>query len=67
MDHPTAVKVVHCTENLNQQLCDMSLCVQLSDRAQTQVCSDQLQDVTDCHDVAIRCAEYFTKNVFGSS
>lgn len=61
VDHPTAVKVVRCTENLNQQLCNMILCVQFSNRAQTQVCSDQLQDVTDCHNVAVRV------HAFGSS
>lgn len=38
VDHSTAVKVVDCTQNLNQQLCNMSLCVQISNRAQTQVC-----------------------------
>lgn len=35
MDDPTAVEVVDCAENLDKQVRDMSLCVQISDRAQT--------------------------------
>ena len=36
MDDPAAVEVVDCAQDLNQQLCHMSLCVQISERAQMQ-------------------------------
>ena len=35
MDDPTAVEVVDCAKNLDKQVPDMSLCVQISERAQT--------------------------------
>ena len=36
VDHPAAVQVVDCAQNLDQQLCNMILCVRISTRAQTQ-------------------------------
>ena len=38
VDDSTAVKVVDCAEDLNQQLADMSLCVQISEDTYRQVC-----------------------------
>lgn len=32
----TAVEVVNCAQNLNQQLANMTLCVQIPERARTQ-------------------------------
>ena len=32
VDDSTAVKVVDCAQNLDQQLCDLSLCIQISER-----------------------------------
>lgn len=46
VDHPAAVQVVDCAQNLNQQLCNMILCVQISTRAQAQVL---LSLLTACH------------------
>lgn len=40
VDDPTAVKIVHGTQNLHQQLCDVSLRIQISEGKHRQVCSN---------------------------